>query len=115
MEDTPKNHRRSEKSWDDLFTNHPDVGAGIGAEDGARLAEAAARHQDELLHYPNVVGVGLGLRSRGGRPTADPALVVYVTEKLPVSALPPDGVLPLRVDDVDIDVVGVGELEALPS
>lgn len=40
-----------------------------------------AARRDKLLAIPGVVGVGLGFRLRGGAPTGEPCLTVYVQRK----------------------------------
>ena len=62
----------------------------------------------DYLQYPNVVGYGRGLRTRGVEQTLEPATVVLVREKLPKLMLRPDEVLP-----PEVDVVQVGEIRAL--
>jgi hypothetical protein len=74
----------------------------------------AVRHarEKELMSKANVVGVGLGLRQRAGQHTAEPALVVMVSRKVPIEALSPWDVIPASLDGVPVDVQEVGELKA---
>ena len=44
-------------------------------------------YQEDLLSRANVVGLGIGLRQKRGKPTEEIALVVFVNQKLPRSAL----------------------------
>ena len=56
-----------------------------------RLARARCAKQDHaphLLRKRNVVGVGLGYKTTGGRTTDELSVVVSVTRKMPTSALP---------------------------
>jgi hypothetical protein len=39
-----------------------------------RALEVKRRHEDELLRKPNVVAVGVGLRTRAGQPTDEVCL-----------------------------------------
>lgn len=80
----------------------------------AGLAQARSRHEPALMRYPNVVGVSEGGRMRGGRPTGESSLVVYVERKIPRDQLGEDEVLPSQVDGVPVDVVEVGVIEPLP-
>lgn len=69
-------------------------------------------HEDELLSKANVVGVGIGYRRIAGETTADLALVVLVTSKLPPERLETDDFLPASIDGVPVDVQEVGEISA---
>jgi hypothetical protein len=75
----------------------------------ADVAAVQARHERELLRYPNVVGVATGTPTRGGQPaSAEPCLLVLVTRKLPPSELGPGELLPREIEGVPIDVVETG-------
>lgn len=70
-------------------------------------------HTDALLQRPNVVGVGVGTKRKGGASTGEPAVVVFVTRKLPREALGPQELIPGAVaspeeEEVTTDVVEVG-------
>jgi hypothetical protein len=78
-----------------------------------RVAEVRARHEQELLRYPNVVGVAVGTRTRQGTPTGEPCLVVYVSRKLEPDQLAPGELLPVEIDGVPVDVVETGPIQAL--
>ena len=71
--------------------------------------------KDNLLAMQNVVGVGVGYQIKGGEQTDNYAIVVMVSRKLPVPALPPNAILPKNVNGVTIDVIEVGELRALQA
>ena len=75
--------------------------------------EVKRRHEKELMRKPNVVGVGIGFRQRGGTPTQDVCIVVSVKTKLPLSQLKPDDRLPASIEGVPIDVIETGEIRAL--
>lgn len=70
-------------------------------------------HEADLMRKANVVGVGLGFRQRDGEPTSEPAIVVSVTHKLPLSLVDPDDAIPSELDGVPVDVQVVGKLRAL--
>ena len=76
----------------------------------ADAAAVQARHQQELLRYPNVVGVATGTLTRGGRPTGETGLLVLVSRKVPASELEPDEVLPSEIEGVPVDVVETGQI-----
>jgi hypothetical protein len=71
--------------------------------------------ESQIMATPNVVGVGVGYEISGGVSTGQVGVVVLVRRKLPLAALPPDDVLPKRLDSVPVDVVEVGELRAQQS
>jgi len=79
---------------------------------GWEAADVRARHEAELMRYPNVVGVADGIATRGGKPTGEQSIVVYVSRKVPASELAADAVLPTEIDGVRVDVVEAGLIEA---
>ena len=79
---------------------------------GWETADVRARHEAELMRYPNVVGVADGIATRGGKPTGEQSIVVYVSRKVPASELAADAVLPTEIDGVRVDVVEAGLIEA---
>jgi hypothetical protein len=64
------------------------------------------------MRKANVVGVGVGLRSRGGERTGEVALVVMVTHKVARAQLAPEDVIPSQIEGVPVDVQEVGEIRA---
>lgn len=80
--------------------------------DVARAQEVKRAHEIELLEKANVVGVGVGLRTRQGRQTGEVALVVMVTRKVPRAQLAPEDVVPNEIDGLRVDIQEVGELTA---
>ena len=76
-------------------------------------AQAAKNaHEAELMSMPNVVGVGIGFRQKGGVRADEVALVVMVTQKLSPSLLAPDDAIPAVIDGVPVDVQEVGVVRA---
>ncbi|MCP2261694.1 hypothetical protein LX15_005420 [Streptoalloteichus tenebrarius] len=63
------------------------------------------RVEDDLIVRPGVVGVDIGEKVTGGRPTGHPAIVVAVRRKLPADELPPGQLIPSEIDGVPTDVV----------
>ncbi len=85
----------------------------LSVEEARRRAEAVRQaHLSELLTKANVVGVGVGLRQRGGSRTDEVALVVLVRRKVPGHQLAPEDRIPRLLDGVPVDVQEVGELRA---
>lgn len=76
------------------------------------IAQVQTRYIDELMAYPHVVGVGIGLRQQGGEYTDELCLVVMVDEKIPLAQLAPDAILPRELDSVGIDVQETGSFSA---
>ncbi|MFI0236870.1 hypothetical protein [Streptomyces sp. NPDC016845] len=61
----------------------------------------------------NVVGFGHGVKWIDGRPTGEPAVLVFVTQKVPESLLPERDVIPRQMDDgTPTDIVAVGQISA---
>ncbi|WP_336605754.1 hypothetical protein [Streptomyces sp. BA2] len=61
----------------------------------------------------NVVGFGHGVKWTEGQPTGEPAVIVFVTQKVPESMLPERDVVPRQMDDgTPTDIVAVGHVAA---
>ena len=56
-----------------------------------------------LLAIPNVVAVGIGPKMAGGRATGEPAIRVFVRQKLPADQVPADELIPPTIDGVLTD------------
>jgi len=78
-----------------------------------RATEVKRRHENELMRKPNVVGVGIGYRTRGGVRTEEVCIVVSVKTKVPESQLKRGELIPTSIDGVPVDVVETGEIRAL--
>jgi len=66
----------------------------------------------DLLSRPNVVGVGVGTKRKGGQETGQVALIVMVDRKIPAAQLAPEETIPAEIQGVPVDVVEVGPLRA---
>ena len=66
-----------------------------------------------LLCLPNVVGIGRGIKEVRGRNTGKQVVTVMVTKKVPKRELPRWAMVPLSLDDIETDVIEVGEIRAL--
>jgi hypothetical protein len=77
-------------------------------------AQAVKRqHEADLLRKPNVVGVGVGFRTRGGKSTNEVCIVVSVKIKVAAAQLKHEDVIPSSIEGVPVDVVATGEIHAL--
>jgi hypothetical protein len=77
-----------------------------------QAATAKDLHQARFLSQPNVVGVGIGLRQRGGRVLDELCVVALVRRKRPRTALAPDAIVPAEIEGIPVDVLEVGDLRA---
>ncbi len=115
-----KKGARQAKAWMEFFAGAERAKGQSrgGAQDAAQtspIAATRARHEAELMRYPNVVGVSEGIEVKRGRPTGAPCIVVYVTRKVPKAKLTKRQTLPERIEGVTVDVVEVGSVDALPK
>ncbi len=78
-----------------------------------QVSQAKRISKLHIMGKPNVVGVGIGYRERGGRIVDELCVVAMVRRKLPASALKPDDLVPKQVSNVPTDVVEVGVLRAM--
>lgn len=73
-----------------------------------RLIAMHGQVQDQLLRYPGVDHVGVGVKETGGRLTDTLCYRVYVKEKLPKDRLRPGALLPRKLMGVPLDVLEKG-------
>jgi len=77
-------------------------------------AEALQRYGARLMNWPNVVGVGVGRKTKKMKRTDTAAVVVLVTKKVPEASLQAHELIPRQLDDgIVTDVIEVGEVRAL--
>lgn len=78
----------------------------------AELAEVVVEVRPRVLSpvalYPNVVGLGVGVKWTQGQPTGKAAIIVLVTQKLLKTRLAAAELVPPKLDDVPTDVLAVG-------
>ncbi|MFJ4712509.1 hypothetical protein [Streptomyces sp. NPDC088785] len=85
---------------------------------GGQLSDSSRRQaQSDFLRreqpLANVVGYGHGVKWVDGRPTGEPAVLVFVTQKVSESMLPERDVIPRQMDDgTPTDIVAVGQISA---
>jgi hypothetical protein len=77
-----------------------------------KVREVKQRFETELLNFENVLGVGIGLRQKGGDYTDEVALIVMVKKKMKMNELTPENLIPAELDGVTVDVQEVGEIRA---
>lgn len=65
-----------------------------------------------LQPHVNVVGVGIGRKHVGGRPSRKTAVRIYVERKLPRETIPRDYFIPTRIAGIPTDVVETGRFHA---
>lgn len=74
----------------------------------ASVLSIAGRLPDDLrarlLAYPNVTDAGIGLKMKNGAYLSEPVVVVFVSNKLPLSRLHRAARLPRKIDGLPLDV-----------
>ncbi len=74
-----------------------------------RAREISRTHSNALLAKPNVVAVGLGYLNDS---PSELTLVVMVNQKVPLSALAKNEIVPNEIEGLPVDVRVVGEVSA---
>jgi hypothetical protein len=102
---------RMRDAWDEFFRATParKTDQPFGGQD-PRLLDVRIRHEADLMRYPNVVGIADGVRMRGGKPTGQPAIVVFVERKMPREELTEGDLLPAEIEGIPVDVVESGRI-----
>ena len=70
------------------------------------------RHKQSLMDLPNVVGVGIGPKTRGGHATGETAVKVFVSRKVRREELAEEERIPERLEGFPTDVELMGPLTA---
>ena len=93
------------------------------AQSFTQIALARQLHEGQLFKDPNVLGIGSGYKLRDGQTTDVPALLIYVTTKVPKDRLPASRYVPPKLtiynalegkdQEVVTDVIETGPLFAL--
>ncbi len=73
------------------------------------------RFRSHLLKKPNVVGVGVGYREKGGRRTDEKAIIVFVTKKVAPHKLDGVGMVPRFLRGQRVDVIEIGEVRLMEN
>jgi hypothetical protein len=66
------------------------------------------KYQDRLMSFPNVTGVGIGEKE------GKAVIAVFVTRKIPESALQPHEIVPRSLEGYATDVRDIGDVRAQP-
>lgn len=78
-----------------------------------RLERILHQSKGDILKRPNVVGVGIGYKTRAGRTLDALSIIAFVSKKLPPGQLAEADIVPSHVDGVETDVVEVGRIRPL--
>jgi hypothetical protein len=70
------------------------------------IESVKSKYEDQLMQLPNVTGVGIG-QKRGKE-----VIKVFVTHKVPDSALQPHEVVPKTLEGYETDVEDIGHVTA---
>lgn len=80
----------------------------------AKALDAKNNHEMELLQKHSVQGTGVGVKWVDGKPTTEPAVIVFVESKLPEDGVcrkfSADEVIPSQLDGVPTDIIEVGKI-----
>jgi hypothetical protein len=79
------------------------------------ISDLRQKAQKSLFKKANVIGVGVGLKDVEGQQTPDLSLKVLVFDKLPISALSAQDLVPKEMDGIKTDVTNIGRIHAYPS
>lgn len=79
----------------------------------AKLSELKDKHEAALLAMENVVGVAVGMKMAGAKPTKKWSLLALVEKKVPKADVPKGSLVPTEIEDVPTDVIEVGKVEPL--
>jgi hypothetical protein len=85
-----------------------DLPAAAMAEAQKACDASAGDFLEPLKKSPNVVGMGVGVKWKKGKPTGEPALVVLVTQKLEKNQLSSADLVPSKLADMQTDVLAIG-------
>jgi hypothetical protein len=77
----------------------------VATYDFEKIYSVKKNAEGRLLAIPGVHGVGLGAKYVGGERTREPAIMVFLENKKPASAIPPHEMIPPEIDGVKTDVV----------
>lgn len=83
--------------------------------DYSRILETKKSAQSRLMAIPGVHAVGIGPKTVGGERTTEPAIIVFLLKKRPLSELSPTEVVPAEIDGVKTDVVELGKPRILAA
>lgn len=77
------------------------------------LTQTLCKNEAQLLSLPNVVGLGIGEKIKGGILLGRLCIKVYVRKKIPRERLSPQDLIPRKLSRFETDVEEVGKIRAL--
>ena len=78
------------------------------AETQKAFSDAVEEFLDPAKQQANVVGMGVGVKWKDGQPTGEPALVVFVTQKLAKDQVRKADMVPPKLAQMQTDVLAIG-------
>ncbi|MFX1516995.1 MAG: hypothetical protein ACFFC6_11830 [Promethearchaeota archaeon] len=75
------------------------------------LKEIKIKFREKIKSYPNVNGIGIGLKITNSKYTEKFVIRVYVTKKFPLEKLKEEERIPSKLDDVQTDVIQIGTVQ----
>lgn len=87
----------------------------LSAAEAKGLDKAHETAVEDILPRNNVLGVGAGVKWKNGEPTGEPALLILVSHKLPKEAVSKKDLIPAKLQDVQTDVLAIGNIFATPD
>lgn len=79
----------------------------------AEIGEVREKREEEILSYPNVVGIATGYKIRAAKVTPELSMQVLVEKKIPEAQLVEKEIVPKEVEGIKTDVIITGRIEAL--
>lgn len=80
-------------------------------EEIAEIAEVREKREEEILSYPNVVGVATGYKIKADKVTPDLCMQVLVEKKIKEEVLAESEIVPKDVEGIKTDVIATGRIE----
>lgn len=74
-----------------------------------KIESAMRKHEEQVMQLPNVTGIGIGKKAKKD------VIKVFVTQKLPESALQPHEIVPKTLEGYQTDVEEIGVVTAQAS
>ena len=71
-----------------------------------KIGSAMKKHEEQVMRLSNVTGIGIGKKA------GKDVIKVFVTQKLPESALEPDEIIPKTLEGYQTDVEEIGVVTA---
>ena len=72
-----------------------------------------SKYKYKLFRLNHVVGVGYGLKEKGGKKTDRDAIVILVDKKVPERKLSKRNIVPQKMEDYRTDVIEIGDIQFL--